>query len=265
MGGRLRDKAIFVTGAGSIGEGWGNGKAAAVQFAREGAKVFAIDLRAEAAEETAEIIRDEGGTVETFMADVSDPAQVEAAVAAAMAAFGRIDVLHNNVGIIDPGGPEDLSEAQWDRLMAINVKSIYLTCRGIIPIMTRQGGGSIINISSIASTHSLGYSCISYSASKGAVNAFTRDIALNYGPKKIRCNAILPGLMNTPLIHKGNVTDVYGSTEEMVRQRDALVPLGTMGTAWDVAHASVFLASDESRYITGIELVVDGGITLKVK
>ena len=182
-----------------------------------------------------------------------------------MDSFGRIDVLHNNVGIIDPGGPEDLSEDQWDNLMKTNIKSMYLTCRHILPIMTKQGKGSIINISSIASTHSLGYSCISYSASKGAVNSFTRDIALNYGPKGIRCNSILPGLMNTPLIHSGNVTEVYGSTEEMVRQRDSLIPLGKMGDGFDVAHAAVFLASDESKHITGIELVIDGGITLKVK
>jgi NAD(P)-dependent dehydrogenase (short-subunit alcohol dehydrogenase family) len=149
--------------------------------------------------------------------------------------------------------------------MAVNVKSLYLTCRNVLPVMVEQGKGSIINISSIASTHSLGYACISYSASKGAVNAFTRDIALNYGPKGIRCNTILPGLMNTPLIHMGIVTEVYGSTEEMVRQRDALVPLGHMGDGFDVAHAAVFLASDEAKFITGIELVVDGGITLKVK
>lgn len=265
MGERLKDKVVFVTGAGSIGPGWGNGKAAAVQFAREGAKVFASDISREAVEETAQIIRDEGGTVETDVCDVSKADQVKATVARAMEAFGRVDVLHNNVGIIDPGGPEDLSEEQWDRLMAINVKSLYLTCREVLPTMTAQGKGSIINISSIASTHSLGYSCISYSASKGAVNAFTRDIALNYAPKGIRCNAILPGLMNTPLIHKGNVTGVYGSTEAMVAARDALVPLGHMGDGWDVAHASVFLASDESRFVTGIELVLDGGITLKVR
>lgn len=265
MGERLKDKVVFVTGAGSIGPGWGNGKAAAVQFAREGAKVFASDINADAAAEVADIIRGEGGTVESIVCDAANSASVEAAVNACMDAFGRIDVLHNNVGIIDPGGPEDLTEAQWDRLMNINVKSMYLTCRFILPIMAEQGAGSIINISSIASTHSLGYSCISYSASKGAVNAFTRDIALNYGRKGIRCNSILPGLMNTPLIHMGNVTDVYGSTEEMVRQRDALIPLGKMGDAFDVAHAAVFLASDEAKHITGIELVVDGGITLKVK
>ncbi|MCA8881650.1 MAG: SDR family oxidoreductase [Rhodobacteraceae bacterium] len=265
MGDRLKDKVVFVTGAGSIGPGWGNGKAAAVQFAREGAKVFALDINTAAVEETAGIIRSEGGAVETAVCDAAQAASVEAAVKAAMEAFGRIDVLHNNVGIIDPGTPEELTEAQWDRLMAINVKSLYLTCRNVLPIMVAQGKGAIVNISSIASTHSLGYSCISYSASKGAVNAFTRDIALNYGPKGIRCNTILPGLMNTPLIHKGNVTEVYGSTEAMVKQRDALVPIGHMGDAWDVAHAAVFLASDEARYITGIELVVDGGITLKVR
>ena len=265
MGERLRDKVVFVTGAGSIGPGWGNGKAAAVAFAREGASVFALDMNGDAVEETAGLIREEGGTVETAVCDVSVADQVERAVAAAKERFGRIDVLHNNVGIIDPGGPEELTEEQWDRLMAINVKSLYLTCRNVLPIMTAQGGGSIVNVSSIASTHSLGYSCISYSASKGAVNAFTRDIALNYGPKGIRCNAVLPGLMNTPLIHKGNVTGVYGSTEAMVAARDALVPLGRMGDAWDVAWASVFLASDEAKHVTGIELVVDGGITLKVK
>ena len=261
---RLKDKVVFATGAGSIGPGWGNGKAAAVQFAREGARVFASDINEEAVAETAGIIAGEGGAGEGVACDVADPASVEAAVKACMDAYGRIDVLHNNVGVIDPGGPEDLDEAQWDRLMAVNVKSMYLTCRHVLPVMAAQGKGAVVNISSIASTHSIGYSCISYSASKGAVNAFTRDIALNYGPKGIRCNSILPGLMNTPMIHMGNVTEVYGSTEEMVRQRDALIPLGKMGDAFDVAHAAVFLASDEARHITGIELVVDGGVTLRM-
>ncbi|MDH3660439.1 MAG: SDR family oxidoreductase, partial [Alphaproteobacteria bacterium] len=141
MGERLKDKVVFVTGAGSIGPGWGNGKAAAVQFAREGAKVFALDLKEEALNETAGIIREEGGVVETTVCDVAKAEQVEAAVSAAMDAFGRIDVLHNNVGIIDPGNPEQLTEAQWDRLMAINVKSLYLTCRNVLPIMVEQGKG----------------------------------------------------------------------------------------------------------------------------
>ena len=265
MSDRLKGKVVFVTGAGSIGSGWGNGKAAAVQFAREGGQVFIIDKNSDALEETKKIILDENNIVQSIPCDVTHAQSVKEAVKKCMDSFGRIDVLHNNVGIIDPGGPEDLSEDQWDNLMKTNIKSMYLTCRHILPIMTKQGKGSIINISSIASTHSLGYSCISYSASKGAVNSFTRDIALNYGPKGVRCNSILPGLMNTPLIHSGNVTEVYGSTEEMVRQRDSLVPLGKMGDGFDVAHAAVFLASDESKHITGIELVIDGGITLKVK
>lgn len=265
MGERLKGKVVFLSGAGSFGPGWGNGKAAAVSMAREGARVFALDISRDAVEETAAIIRDEGGTVETAVCDVSKGDQVQAAVAACMAAIDRIAVLDNNVGIIDPGGPEDLTEAQLDRLMAVKGKSIFLTRKHVLPILVAQRGGSIINISSIASTRSLGYSCISYSASKGAVNAFTRDLALNYGPRGIRCNAILPGLMNTPLIHAGKLTSVYGSTEEMVRRRDALVPLGRMGEGWDVAWASVFLASDVAKHISGIELVVDGAITLKVK
>jgi NAD(P)-dependent dehydrogenase (short-subunit alcohol dehydrogenase family) len=265
MADRLRNKVAMVVGAGSIGPGWGNGKATAVTFAREGAKVFCVDINLAAAEETANIITREGGLALPFRADVTKVDDIEAMVKACVADFGRIDVLDNNVGIAEVGGVVELDEKTWDRVLDVNLKSAFLTMKHVIPLMVVQGGGSIINISSIASTHSLGYSCISYSASKGAVNAFTRDIALNYGPKGIRCNAILPGLMNTPLIHKGNVTSVYGSTEEMVRQRDALVPLGKMGDGWDVAWASVFLASDESKHITGIELVVDGGITLKVK
>lgn len=168
---------MLFSGAGSIGPGWGNGKAAAVAMAREGTKIFAVDINAAAVDETAQIIWDEGGTVQTAVCDVSKGDQVAAAVAACMAAFGRIDVLDNNVGIIDPGGPEDLTEAQWDRLTAINVKSIYLTCRHVLPIMVGQGAGSIINISSIASTHSLGYSYVSYSASKGGGERLLRAIS----------------------------------------------------------------------------------------
>ncbi len=151
MGDRLKDKVVFFSGAGAIGPGWDNGKASAVAIAREGAKVFALDINPDAVEETAQIIRDEGGTVETTVCDVAQADQVEAAVRLCMEKFGRIDVLDNNVGIMDPGGPEDLTEAQWDRLMAIKVKSIYLTCRNILPIMVAQGSGAIINISSIAS------------------------------------------------------------------------------------------------------------------
>ena len=257
---RLKDKVAIVTGAGSIGPGWGNGKAAAAVFAREGAKILAVDLNPDAAAETKQIITDEGGVCETFTADVSSDSAVKDMVAACIDAFGRVDVLHNNVGIVESGGPLEIGENAWDRLIDVNVKSMYLTCRHVIPHMVEQGGGAIVNVSSIASFYSLGYPCVSYSASKGAINGMTRNIATQYASKGIRCNAILPGLMDTPLIR--GVADQYGDLDAMIEKRNAQCPMGFMGDAWDTANAAVFLASDEARYITGIELVVDGGITL---
>tara|TARA_B100000315_G_C14436677_1_gene522750 strand:+ start:52 stop:843 length:792 start_codon:yes stop_codon:yes gene_type:complete len=261
MTGRLNDKVALVTGAGSIAPGWGNGKATAVLFAREGAKVLLVDINADAAGETKAIIDGEGGEAIVCVADVADEAACAAMVQACLDAYGRIDVLHNNVGIVEPGGPEQIAEANWDRLIDINVKSMYLTCRAALPHMVARGGGAIVNLSSIASFYSLGYPCVSYAASKGAINALTRNIAVQYAPKGIRCNAILPGLMNTPLV-MASVAQAYDDVDKIVAERDALCPLGHMGDAWDTAHAALFLASDDARYITGIELVVDGGITL---
>ena len=261
MANRLEGKVAIVTGAGSIGPGWGNGKATAVSFAREGAKVFAVDINPDAAQETAGIIAGEDGACTTHKADVSSNADVAEMVEACMAKYGRIDVLHNNVGIVEPGGPEEIGENAWDRLIDINVKSMYLTCRYALPHMVAQGGGSIVNVSSIASFYALGYPCVSYSASKGAINAMTRNIATQYAAKQVRCNAILPGLMDTPLIRDA-VSAAYDDIDAMLKKRDAQCPMGFMGNAWDVANTAVFLASDESRYVTGIELLVDGGITL---
>ena len=263
MGGRLEGKVAIVTGAGSIGPGWGNGKATAVLFAREGAKVFAVDINPDAVAETKAIIDGEGGDCSSHVADVSDDKAVSGLVAACVGAYGGIDILHNNVGLVEVGGPETLSEAAWDRMLSVNVKSMYLTCRYALPHIVARGGGSVINLSSIAATHSLGYPCASYAASKGAITAFTRNVALEYASKRVRCNAILPGLMDTPLI-RASVTGAYGAIEAMIERRNAQCPMGFMGNAWDTAHAALFLASDESRYVTGIELVVDGGITLKV-
>ncbi len=260
--GRLAGKVAFVAGAGTIAPGIGNGKAAALLFAREGATVFALDANEDAAQETSDLIASEGGTALAFAADVSASEAVRAAVAACVEAFGRIDILHNNVGLTGLGSPETTEEALWQKVISVNLTGMYLTCRHVLPVMVAQGAGAIVNVSSIASTHSLGYACVSYSASKGGVNALTRDIALNYAANGIRCNAILPGLMNTPLIH-ATITGVYGDAEEMVRRRSAQCPMGFMGDGWDVAYAAAFLASDEARYITGIELVVDGGVTLK--
>ncbi|MBB1090198.1 glucose 1-dehydrogenase [Rhodopseudomonas palustris] len=264
---RLQGKTALVVGAGSIGPGWGNGKATAVTFAREGAQVFCVDRNAEAAEETASLITGTGGRAAAFAADVSRAVDVEAMIHACMEAYGRIDVLDNNVGIAETGGVVEISEAEWDRVFAVNLKSAFLAMKHVIPIMQRQGGGSIINISSIASIRHLGISYVSYAASKAAMNAMTRTTAVEYARDHIRVNCILPGLMKTPMVaHSAGLAASYagGDVEAMWRARDEQVPMGHMGEAWDVANAALFLAGDESKYVTGLELVVDGGLTLKV-
>jgi NAD(P)-dependent dehydrogenase (short-subunit alcohol dehydrogenase family) len=262
--GRLKDKVAIVTGAGSGGPGWGNGKATAVLFAREGAKVFAVDLRPEAAEDTKEIIQQEGGECISRAGDVSKSGEVQALVRHCIENYGRIDILHNNVGILAVGGPEEISEEVWDRLIAVNLKSMFLTCKYVLPFMVKQRQGAIVNISSIASIRYTGYPSVAYNASKGAVNQLTQNIAVQYAPKGVRANCVLPGLMNTPMIQQP-LKNTYGpgGVEEMIRRRDESVPMGKMGDAWDVAYASLFLASDEAKYITGALLVVDGGLTGK--
>jgi NAD(P)-dependent dehydrogenase (short-subunit alcohol dehydrogenase family) len=269
MPGRLEGKVAIVTGAGSVGPGWGNGKATAALFAREGAKVLAVDLKREASEETKAIIDGEGGAVQVFVGDVSKTADVKAMVEACLGAFGRIDILHNNVGIVAIGGPVEQSEADWDRVMQVNLKSMFLTCKHVLPHMVRQfevdgRGGSIVNIASIAGIRWLGVPYISYHASKAGVIQFTKAVAVEYAAKGVRCNAILPGLMNTPMIVEP-LANAYGKggVQTMIEKRNAQCPTGKMGDAWDVAYAALFLASDEAKYITGVELPVDGGITLK--
>jgi NAD(P)-dependent dehydrogenase (short-subunit alcohol dehydrogenase family) len=265
MAQRLHGKVALVTGAGSIGPGWGNGKAAAVLFAREGAKVLAADLNPKAAEETRAIITSEGGVATAFTCDVSRSDQVEAMVKTCLETFGRVDVLHNNVGIMAIGGPVELDEADWDRVAAVNIKSMFLTCKHVLPVMERQGGGAIVNIASIAGIRYLGVPYIAYNTTKGAVIPFTKSVALQYARQNIRCNCILPGLMDTPMVeHSLAGAYAQGDIARMKAIRDAQCPMGRMGDAWDVAHAALFLASDEAKYITGAELVVDGGLTCKV-
>jgi NAD(P)-dependent dehydrogenase (short-subunit alcohol dehydrogenase family) len=265
-GRRLEGKTALVVGAGSVGPGFGNGKATAVLFAREGARVFCVDLNEAAAEETVGIIESEGGEAAACRADASNATDVKRFVAACQQRFGRIDVLNNNVGIAEGGGVVEIAEEEWDRVFAVNLKSCFLAMKHVIPVMEVQGGGSIVNISSIASIRFTGVPYAAYYATKAAMNNLTRTTAVEYAPKRIRINAVLPGLMKTPMVeHSASLTESFGGgdVEAMWRARDRQVPLGHMGDAWDVAHAALFLASDEARYITGIELLVDGGLTQK--
>jgi NAD(P)-dependent dehydrogenase (short-subunit alcohol dehydrogenase family) len=263
MGGRLQDRIALVMGAGSSGPGWGNGKATAVRFAQEGARVVCVDVNSAAAEETAAIIVDDGGEAVALTCDATDSAAVKAVVDDTVARWGRVDVLQNNVGIAVMGGPIELDEADWKRVLDVNLTSAFLSCKHVLPVMLAQGKGAIVNISSIAAVRWLGYPYASYYASKGGLNQFTCGLALQYAARGIRANAIMPGLMDTPLI-RTQIAGQYSDVDAMVRERDALSPTGRMGDAWDVANAALFLASDEAKYVNGVCLPVDGGHHLKI-
>lgn len=260
---RMKDKVVVVVGAGASGPGWGNGKAAAALYAREGAKVFAVDYRIEAAEETAALIRAEGGDATAFRADVSVSDDLRAMAAACVERHGRIDVLHNNVGIVEVGGPVETSEASWDRVIAVNQTSVFLACKHVLPFMIEQRSGVIVSIGSVAGIRWIGFPYLAYSAAKAALIAMTANIAVQYAADGIRANCVLPGLMNTPLIREPLAKTYGGDVDAMIAQRDRLSPTGKMGDAWDTAYAALFLASDEARYITGTHLIVDGGFTAR--
>jgi NAD(P)-dependent dehydrogenase (short-subunit alcohol dehydrogenase family) len=259
---RLKDRTALVFGAGSVGPGWGNGKASAVAYARQGAIVACVDVNRAAADETVGIITGEGGRAMAFACDVTNEAQVKAVVEAVTTAHARIDILHNNVGTTKMGGPPDLSLDDFRRQIDINLSGAFLACKYVIPIMQRQKKGVITNISSVAGVRYTGYPYASYYAAKGGVNQFTIGIALQYAREGIRCNAIMPGLMDTPLIHQ-QISGQYASPEEMLRARHEASPTGRMGTGWDIANAAVFLASDEASYINAVILPVDGGLTAR--
>jgi NAD(P)-dependent dehydrogenase (short-subunit alcohol dehydrogenase family) len=262
MAGRLKDKIAVIFGAGSVGPGWGNGKATATLFAREGAHVVCVDFNPDAAKETVDIITNEGGSASAAICDVTHSEQVQAVVDSVVTGHGRIDVLHNNVGYATMGGPIELTEAEWHKTIDLNVTGCFLTCKHVLPHMLARRSGAIVNVSSIAAVRYTGYPYAAYYAAKAAVNNFTMGMALQYAQDGIRANAVMPGLMNTPLIHQ-QISGQYKTAEDMVRARDAACPMGRMGTAWDVARAALFLASDEAGYITGVSLPVDGGLTCR--
>lgn len=249
---RLAGKVAIITGAGSSGPGVGNGKAAAILFAREGAQVLLVDIAPERAEETLSIIQAEGGEAAVFAADVTRAEDCRRMVEAAMDRYGRLDVLDNNVGISRRGTVLEIGEEDWDYVMAVNVKSIVLASKYAIPQMRESGGGSIINISSIAGLRA--HSSTPYTTSKAAVQGLTISMAADHGPEGIRVNCIAPGLVYSPMVAPRMDADL-----REIRKNAA--PLRTEGDSWDIGYAALFLASDESRWINGIILPVDAGLT----
>jgi NAD(P)-dependent dehydrogenase (short-subunit alcohol dehydrogenase family) len=251
---RLSGKVAIVTGAGSRAEGMGNGRAAAILFAREGARVLLVDRSGAAAEATRAMIAGEGGEAAVFEADVTRSDHCRAMVDDALRRWGKLDILDNNVGIGGRATVVDVDEADWDHLMRVNVTSMMLAAKHAIPAMARAGGGAVVNISSISALRPRGLT--PYSVSKGAVIALTRAMAIDHAPQGIRVNCIAPGPVYTPMVYAG------GMSEELRDRRRRASPLGIEGTGWDIGHAALFLVSDEARYITGVVLPVDGGVTL---
>jgi NAD(P)-dependent dehydrogenase (short-subunit alcohol dehydrogenase family) len=264
---RLEGKIAVVIGAGqSPGEGLGNGRATVLRFTREGAKVLAVDRDLASAEETAVMAGKEGGACVSFQADVTQESTLAAAIQHARKLWGRIDILHNNVGVSIAGGDAsvlEITEEAFDRICAINLRGTVMACKHVLPVMREQRSGSIINISSIAAWAD--YPLAAYKATKAAMIAFTQQLAIQNAEFGIRANVILPGLMNTPMAVENRVK-AWGKTRaQVVAERNAKVPLrGKMGTAWDVANAALFLASDEANFITGVALPVDGGALVRI-
>ncbi len=265
MNGRLEGKVAIVTGAGSIAAGMGIGRATALLFSRHGARVLLVDLNPDSAAETENMIKAEDGRCSVFQADVSLAGDCRRLVEACILTYGRIDILDNNVALGGHGGPVETTEEDWDRLMNVNLKSMFLTSKYVLPHLEKQAGGVIINISSVNALRTAPYPTLAYSVSKAGVIALTREIAIQYAAKGIRANAILPGLMKTPRVahYYRNAHD--GDVEKMWQRRDAMSPTGRQGDAWDIASAALYLASDESKYVNGTTLLVDGGLTQTTK
>jgi len=260
MGSRLKDKVAIVTGAGSVGPGWGNGRATTVRFAEEGARVFAVDRDARTLKETL----DKAPGIAAYFCDVMDSGAVAAMVRACVDRFGRVDVLVNNVGGSAPGGPVEMSEDVWDAQVDLNLKSVFLGCKHVLPVMERQGGGAIVNIASTSGLRWGGSAQVAYAATKAGVIQLTRVVAVQYAPKRIRVNTVVPGQLHTPMVEARLARQrTGGDVDALLASRLKRIPLGFAGDGRDTANAVLFLASDEARFITGAELVVDGGMTVR--
>ncbi|MGJ7603397.1 SDR family NAD(P)-dependent oxidoreductase [Variovorax sp. LT1R20] len=261
---RLEGKVALITGAGSVGPGWGNGRAIAVRFAQEGAQVFGVDRDIDRMGETAELIAQAGGVFASAACDVTQAASIEAMVAQCIARFGRIDVLVNNVGGSAKGGPVEMPEAVWDAQVDHNLKSVFLTCKHVLPHMLAQGNGAIVNLASTSATRWTGAAQIAYASTKAAVMQFSRVLAVQYAGQGIRVNTVVPGQLHTPMVETRLAGQrAGGDVEALLKQRQARIPLPFMGDGRDTAAAALFLASDEARFVTGTEIVVDGGMSVR--
>jgi hypothetical protein len=264
MAGRLDGKVAVIVGAGSVGPGWGNGRATAVVFAREGAKVFAVDRNADALQETVEKVHQVGGQIITHLCDATDSEAVAGMVEASMKACGRIDILVNVVGGSAAGGPVELSEEAWRGQLDYNLGTVFLACKHVLPVMVPRRSGAIVNISSTSGIRFSGAAQIGYAASKAGVIQFSRAVAVQYAPHGIRVNTVIPGQLHTPMVEARLARQrAGGDVQSLLKQRVARIPLGFAGDGRDTAHAALFLASDEARFVTGAEIVVDGGMSVR--
>ncbi|KZL68419.1 oxidoreductase ucpa [Colletotrichum incanum] len=260
----LQGKVALVIGLGQSGsDGWGIGAACAVTFAKQGALIFGGNRTIESTTKTQTTIEEAGGVCDIVATDATSSESVKALVDACLAKHGRIDILLTNVGQSQPGCPATMAEETWDSQMNLNLKSVYLACHHVLPVMEKQeSGGSIVCVSSIAGMRYIGKPQIAYNTTKAAIMQFVKATAVIYARKKVRLNTVVPGLMDTP--YTKSLSQRFpqeGGYEAFKKMRDDQVPMGWMGDAWDVANAAVFLASDEARYITGQKIVIDGGIT----
>jgi NAD(P)-dependent dehydrogenase (short-subunit alcohol dehydrogenase family) len=261
---RLKGKIALIMGAGSVGPGWGNGRAMAVRFAEEGAKVFCVDKDMNRIAETVERVKALGGEIATAAGDVTQSAVIATVVQQCVDKWGRIDILVNNVGGSAAGGPVELDEEIWDAQVDTNLKSVFLSCKHVLPIMDKQGSGAIINMSSTSGTRWTGSAQVAYAATKAGVIQLSKVVAVQYAKRGIRVNTIVPGQLHTPMVEVRLAGQRSGGdVEKLIEQRQARIPLPFMGDGRDTANAAVFLASEEARFITGTEIVVDGGMSVR--
>ena len=266
--GRVQNKVVLVTGAGSVGPGWGNGRAIAVRMVQEGARVMALDLHSDRLEETIRLGQlaraTNQGEITSLACDVTKATSIQAAIEATLSRFGRIDVLVNNVGGSASGGPVEMAEEVWDAQIDHNLKSVFMMCKYVLPYMLKQGEGNVVNIASTSGIRWTGSAQVAYAATKAAVIQMSRVMAVQYAKQGIRVNTVVPGQLHTPMVETRLAKQrAGGDVQALLAQRQARIPLSFMGDGKDTANAVLFLASDEARFITGTEIIVDGGMTAR--